>query len=831
MAVTRTLAQAFVGGELSPEFFGRISDAKFQEGAASMRNFLALPHGPAQNRGGFSFVREVKNSAAVTRLLPFTYSTTQTMVLEFGNLYIRFHTNGAYLTWVGSTTVWSGGPTYLPGALVTYGGHTYLCTAQTNGVAPAGDVTHWYQEPDTGELEIATPYLTADLFNIHYVQSADVLTLVHPGYPPAELRRYGALDWRYTTIAFATTMSAPTGVKAAATNGATTPYSLHEYVVTSVATNGDESLQSAPASSGNATALTAVTQAVPGVFTLTSYANGLFSGQLVTITGVVGMTQLNGNTYTVDTVNSSPRNYGEYISAAVTTVTLKNMDGTSLDTTLFTAYVSGGVFTLSGVQNNLAATGSYNSLSWTPVAGAAQYNVYKRSHGLWSYIGSTTTAGFKDDFIAPNSASPPPTASNPFASAGNYPGAVSYFEQRRWFAGTTNLPQSLWGTKSGTEANLNYSIPSQSTDSLAIKVAARESNTIRHLVPLQQLIPLTSAAEWRVASVNSDAITPFSISVKPQSFIGASNVQPLIINNSLIYVAARGGHMREMGYNWQANGYITGDLSLRATHLFDTYDIVDMCYSKSPYPLVWAVSTTGQLVGLTYIPEQQIGAWHHHDTINGVFEACTCVAEGAVDVLYVIVRRTINGVTKRYIERMASRIFAGIANAFFVDCGATYNGAPATTVSGLVWLEGQTVSILADGAVQPQVVVTGGVITIPQAASVITIGLPITADLQTLPLVVAQVPGGAQGRPRNVNKAFVRVSNSRSVKAGPDANSLIEDIERTTELYGSPPNLQSGELEIPLLPTWHNTGQILVRQDQPLPCTIDSICYEVALGG
>ena len=287
----------------------------------------------------------------------------------------------------------------------------------------------------------------------------------------------------------------------------------------------------------------------------------------------------------------------------------------------------------------------------------------------------------------------------PVLSGLNYPGAVSYFEQRRVFAGTTNSPQQLWMTRSGTESDMSYRLPVKDDDRISFKVASREANTIRHIIPLQQLMLLTSAAEWRVSPVNSDAITPTTISVRPQSYIGANNVQPSIINNSMVYCAARGGHVRELGYSWQSNGYITGDLSLRAAHLFDNYEISDMCYSKSPHPIIWFISSTGYLLGLTYVPEQQIGAWHWHDT-DGTFESCANVAEGAEDHVYVVVKRTVNGNSVRYVERMSSSAFDSLDDCFFVDSGLTYDGnnTTATTVTvsgGTLWGPTELLTITA----------------------------------------------------------------------------------------------------------------------------------------
>lgn len=682
MANIRTLQRSFAGGEVSPEMFGRIDDAKYLSGLGTCRNYIVKPQGPVENRAGFQFVREVKDSTKMTRLIPFTYSTTQTMVIEISPGYFRFHTDGG--------TVLSAGVPY----------------------------------------EIANPYAEADLFDIHYVQSADVLTLVHPNYAPRELRRLGATNWQLSTILFTEPIAPPDPPTVTATGFTDSKYA-YEYTVTSIAADG---------------------------------------------------------------ISESGR--------------------------------SGS----NAVNSNLLEIGCTNKIEWDAVPGASRYNVYKLSGGLYGYIGQTDELQLFDDNIAADLSKTPPVYESLFNSAGNYPAAVSYFEQRRCFAGTINQPQNIWMTRSGTEQNMSYSLPIRDDDRIAFRVAAREANTIRHIVPLTQLLLLTAAAEWRVTSVNSDAITPGTISVRPQSYVGASDVQPVIINNTLIYGAARGGHVRECAYNWQANGFVTGDLSLRCAHLFDTYDIVDMAYSKAPQPLVWFVSTSGKLLGLTYVPEQQVGAWHHHDT-DGVFESCAVVAEGGEDVLYCVVRRTINGQTKRYVERMASRQFVDPADAFFVDCGLTYSGAPATAISGLSHLEGKTVSILADGAVHSQRVVVGGSIILDQAASKVQIGLPITADLQTLPLAAQIDNAFGQGRQKNVNRVWLRVYRSSGIFVGPDAAQLTEAKQRTTEPYGSPPVLKSEEIQIVITPSWADNGQVYVRQSDPLPLTVVSLTLEVALGG
>jgi hypothetical protein len=775
----RGFDRSFTGGELTPQFFGQVTDAKYMTGLALVRNFRILPHGPVQNRAGFEFVLEVKDSTKKTRLMPFTYSTTQTMAVEVGEGYFRFHTMD---------------PVTLYGSTLLSGGLPY---------------------------EVANSYLQADLFGIKYVQSADVFTMVHPNYPPAELRRGGALAWTFTPISFVTTLVAPTAVQVTATLGATpgTPI-IHRYAVTSVASNNiDESLISIEATATVAQAfLSAATRANPGTFTTTA-AHGLLVNDPVSISSVVGMTQVNGLAGL--TINTVP---------TTTTFTLA-LNGIPLDTSGYTAYISGGqVFVTNGVKNNLFDTGASNTIKWTAAAGALRYNVYKYSNGLWGYLGQASGTTFSDNNITPDISHTPPEVSNPFASANNYPGAVTYFDQRRVFAGTINQPQNMWLTRAGTESNLTYSIPTRDSDSISFRVVAREANTVRHLVPLANLVALTSSAEWRVTSVNTDSLTPASISVKPQSYIGANDAQPVVVNNNVVYGAARGGHAREMAYQYTAGGYVTGDLSLRAPHLFDQLTIVDMAFSKAPYPIIWMVSSNGNLLSLTYVPEQQIGAWARHDT-DGVFESICVVAEGAEDVLYAIVKRTINGTQKRYVERMRPRVFATPADSFFVDCGGTANfNTPQTVVSGAYWLEGKTINILADGAVHRPLVVSGGSFTLDNAASKVQFGLPITADLQTLP-IANQVAGAGQGMKKNVNKVYVQVDSSGAPATGPSFTQLVSPKIRTTEPYGSAPLLQTGEIEIVNQAAWSDSAQVCVRMSDPLPLTLISMTLDYAMGG
>lgn len=891
MSSIRSYQKAFSGGEVSPELLGRIDDAKYQTGLAICENFIVRPQGSVMNRQGFAYVRAVKGSTKKTRLLPFVFNATQTLVIELGAGYFRFHTAGATLLY-GTLSAWQTSTAYSVGNLVSQGGHNYYCTvAHTSGTfATDLGAGKWYQMPDTGEFELPNTYAEADLFDIHYVQSGDIMTLVHPSYPPKELRRYGATNWALSLISFGSPIAAPSSVtvaRAGVRNSAVVTFSTPMvYWLNSGLSIGDPVVFST--TSALPTSLTANTiyyvaspvstvTVLNGLFTRSSEGVPVRSDQAVilktdgTLPGgyssgaLYYMVDISGNDFRLATTPG-----GTAIVSTGVGLGNHSVTGTDVATEGFqvSATQGGAPISFSGsgtgthtvfaevtysysyivtsvsadgfsessassvasIYSNLNQSGVTNTVSWGSVSGASAYNVYKYQGGLYGFIGQTTGTSLVDNNIAPDMSKVPPQYETVFNATGNYPAAVGYFEQRRVFAGTTNAPSQVWMTQSGTESSMSYSLPSRDDDRVSFRVAARESNIIRHVVPLNQLVLMTNAAEWRVSPINSDAITPASISVRPQSYVGANNVQPVIVNNTLIYGAARGGHVREMAYNYQANGFVTGDLCIRAPHLFDGLSVTDLAFSKAPESLLWFISSNGLLLGLTYVPEQQIAAWHKHST-DGLFESVACVAEGDEDVLYVIVKRTIDGNTVRYVERMATgRLDVAREDGFFVDCGLTYDGAAATTISGLDHLEGEEVAILADGCVQPRQTVTSGTITLDHAAELVHVGLPIQANLQTLPLAAQIDNGFGMGRVKNLHSAIIRVYQSGSLYLGPDADNLTEAKWRTTELIGDPPGLRTGEIEAYVTPKWAGSGQLYIRQSDPLPLTVVSVTLDVSIG-
>ncbi len=885
----RQYQRAFNGGEVSPSMFARIDDGKYQTGMALCKNFLIEPQGPIVMRPGFKYVNHTKHAGKKARLIPFNFSISQTMVLELGEKYVRFHT-------LGKTLLGESGQAY----------------------------------------EVETPYLEADLFDIHYVQSADVLTLVHPNYPPKELRRYGATDWRLVDIKFGSSLPAPTGLSATQTinKNVTNPKDYkRSYAVTALLADGtEESVRSSPVTIdcnpyGDGSYNTITWNAVTGAGLYRVYRD---QGGIWAYVGQTDTTKIIDENISPD-ASITPPHYDDafYSSKGITSVTVTNggsgyvydRRGISADNWRILSSPSKGeiagtrrvadsgsekspfsvrVYDESGegagatvelvtsrrvwteeIAGNSDAGPSYDDMVTTTVTGIKVTNVGQgyslprveitwTDHtwvGSWTdYFGRRATVALdvepsslsisvsdptgwgaelvpavKDGRIesvivrsgGQNYTSPKLTVVSTSGSgaslsanvgqAPDYPGAVSYFEQRRWFGGTQNRPNNLWATRPGTEADMSYSLPTQSDDRIAVRVAAREANRILHIVPLAQLMLMTGAAEWRVSPLNSDAITPESMSVRPQSYVGASNVQPLVIGSSMIYGAGRGGHLRELGYNYEAGGYISGDVCLRAPHLFDNLTIVDLAYSKAPTPMVWAVSSSGKMIAMTYVPEQQVGGFSTVET-NGSIESVCVVAEGEEDICYVEVLRTIGGEPVRFVERMSERQYSELKECVYVDCAGTYRGEAKKEITGLTWLEGETVSILADGAVEPPQAVKDGKITLTYPAKVVHVGLPFMADMKTLPAAMALQDGSyGSGHKKNVREVFFRVVNSSGTQAGPSFDKLSEYPSRSTEFAGNVPEPITDEIGFQIQPQWSQSGQVCVRQKYPLPLRIVSM--------
>ena len=738
----------FTGGELSPRLDGRNDLTKYASGCKTLQNMVVYPHGSAARRPGTTFVAEVKTSSAKTRLIPFEFSTTQTYILEFGNLYIRFYKdNGAILesnktiTAItkanpgvvtsaahgfsnGDTVVISGvgGMTQVNGKrykVANVAANTFeLQTIDGTNVNTSSYTTYTSGGVANRVYTLTTTYETADLFELKFAQSADVMYICHPDYSPKKLSRTGHTSWTIAEVDF--------------TNG---PFLDHNITTT--------------------------------------------------------------------TLNSSSTTVG-----ASATLTFSSTTGVNSNQGWLTTDIGRLVHMKDGHYKVTARTSSTVATGTCIVSPSSSSATTDWALGSWS-----DTTG--------------------------YPSCVSFYEQRLVFAGNTNEPQTLWFSKSGDYENMNdnYHGTVADDDAIIYTIASNQVNAIRFLSATRSLIVGTVGGEFSVSGGGTDdPVTPTNILIKKQSNHGCANVDAIPVGNVTLFLQRAKRKIRELAYNFDVDGYVAPDMTILAEHISES-GINSMSYQQEPNQIIWCVREDGKLIGLTYQREQQVVAWHQH-IFGGAFNSGIAVCESIATIptndkeyqTWVIVKRTINGVTRRYVEYINQFDFDEDDNTSFnfLDSQLSYSGTATTTITGLDHLEGQTVSVLANGATHPDKVVSGGSITLTRSSTSVKVGLPYTSLLQTMRLDAGSQNGTSQSKTKRIFNIAIRLYESIGVEVGPDLSNMesipfrssANPMDQAIPVY-------TGDKDIEFRGNYETDGFIYVRQTQPLPLTILSLYPEL----
>jgi hypothetical protein len=305
-----------------------------------------------------------------------------------------------------------------------------------------------------------------------------------------------------------------------------------------------------------------------------------------------------------------------------------------------------------------------------------------------------------------------------------------------------------------------------------------------------------------------------------------------VIDSVTLYWQARGAQLRTLGYQFDTDGYRGSDLTIFAPHLFKGRTIIDQAYTQHPLSTLWAVGDDGALYALTWELEQDVWGWAKCELPGGLVKSVACIPQDGEDTLYMVVEREIDGVTRQYVEQLASALWEDLADAVYLDSAISYSGASATTISGLEHLEGETVSAVSDGAVESGLVVTGGAVTLAEATTAAVIGLPYTALIETLPPGFASPNGSTQGVKKSLNMLTIRLENTRGLSYGISEDSLFDVEDRTdADDYGDAPALFTGDVDVKLEPTWSTNPTFVLVQSSPLPATITGVFPSIQIGG
>lgn len=432
------------------------------------------------------------------------------------------------------------------------------------------------------------------------------------------------------------------------------------------------------------------------------------------------------------------------------------------------------------------------------------------------------------------------------ATSNGYPSVPGFFQQRLVLAAPLGAPQTFYMSQPGAYYNFNISTISQADDSISGTLVSGQLNTIKSMIAQPAgLLMFTDRNSWLIngGSGQGSAISPSALVANAQSFNGVSDVPLIVANFDVLYVQAKGSIVRDSTYNIYANVYTGTDISALASHLFYGYTVNEWAWAEEPFKLVWAVRSDGTMLTLTFLKEQEFIGWTHSTTL-GLFKSVATVVEdtptaGEVDAVYTVVQRDAVGIGIQYIERFAERTFLnGVEDAWCVDCGISYSGAPATTFTGADFLAGLTVTGLADGVVIPPfVMAANGNFTLATPASKVTIGLGFTAKLQTLPIDLGDPT--IQGKVKKINSVDVRVAETLGLWIGSEPANItpMKDLivgNVSSMLTGQNSqlvtDLVSGDARTFLDPRFTVPGQYYIQQSDPLPATILGLISDYTLG-
>lgn len=833
MTLSNTAQVSFTQGELSKKMRGRFDLPQYFSGAKRIENFITQTQGPALYRPGTRYVHGTRGNV-VGFLIPFKFNDEQAYIIEFTPLVMRFFADEGIvvessktitnITQANPAVVTSASHGYSNGdqviitgvvGMVEVNGKTFtLANVTTNTFELSGVNSTSYTAYSSGGIaekivEVTSPYTASQILELQVAQTADTMYIANRNHAPRELKRTSSTSFTLTEQAF----------------------------------------DDPPFQAQNTTATTLQASATSGTgVTITASASTFVSTDV-------------GRHVRID-------------------------DGGSFGYAVITAYSSGTSVTVDVIEDY-------------PTTAAKD---------TWR-LGS-------------------------FSDTTGYPGAVGLYEQRLVYGGTTNQPQALFFSEAGNVNN--FQTGTAADDGLQFTIGSNDVNLIRFIVGMQdQMLVGTYGGNLIVTGGSgSEAVTPTNISVKPADGIGTENQIPILNNNQVIFTQRGQRTLRSFSFEFQDDAFISKDLNLLSEDI-TLGGIRQIAFQTGRPEIVWCAKDNGELIGVTYKPEQQVIGWHRHKTRanDQILSVASLPRSGKFDQLWMVVKRTIDGNTQYYVEFMEdfvdyvepeefytsvtsrdddlamyrSRLFEQQKEYVHLDSSLTYDGASAgstasatmtpgattgssitftasaavfastdvgreiwkksttgaetgravitgyssttvvtcnivvdfdstnaiaagnwylttTNISGLDHLEGETVQVVTDGAIHPDVEVTDGSISLEYQASVAHIGFSYLGLLVSMNIEAGGVNGPAQNKYKNIHRIGVKLVNTLGTQIGTDPYNAKQLLFRSSaSLLNNPPELFSGTKDVSFSDKWNNDKFVYILQQFPLPCMVEQL--------
>lgn len=811
------------GGEYSPFMDARIDLAKYSTGNQVLENFLITPYGALIRRPGTEFLGEAKYPYLKCRLWGFNFSTTTTFVLEFGELYCRFWSNGFQVR-KSEAPPWTTATDYNVGdyAKLLVGNLIYYCVAaHTSGVF-ATDLAagRWVQQDI---LEVPTPYHVEDLWDLQFQPINDLIYIVHPNVHPMILTRLADNDWtlRYVEWDF--------------------PPTLPENI-TSIR------ISSSAIAEGDTTILTATS----GIFQAGHVGSWWTlahrrSGEDESFVEV----ELNDD----DHISSGLRVLGSWEFTTFGTwsgmvAIYRQVLGTGIWEPIrtYNANIVG--------QRNISAIGNEEREAILRIAfqtngdigtdGMARLELGEsKYYGIVQIIeftnSTTVTAIVKKSIWSTNQTMF--WSEGAYSGVQGFPRAICWHQLRLMFGGTKRAPLSVFG--SVVDDFQNFRLGSDADDAISFTISSRESSPIQWMCPQKKVIVIgTASGELQLGGEDdTQAMGPTNVESHNESSHGSAHVQAMLVGEVIMFIQRQGKKIREYSFDFTKDGWMGPDLTILANHIAGPGSrFIEFCFQQQPDATLWLpISSGNYLAGMTYEREQNVVGWHRHTTYAGVFESCANVFGGTgSDEVWLAVHRNINGIDKRYIERFQPDHRTAVEmedklNFWYLDCAVRRTFAsPTTLITGLSHLEGHTVSVMVDGAAQPDRRVVGGQITLENRGSNVLVGLAYNSVAKPQKFNLNSRDGTIIGRPARVHRACFRLYKSLGLEFSSNGEwdqwTQVEFRKDGDPMDESPP-MFTGDKVIAVDGPYQPAGELWFRNAGPFPLNILAVVPEFDFHG
>ena len=647
-------------------------------------------------------------------------------------------------------------------------------------------------------VELVTPYSEAELEKLRFVQSIDVMYITSGSHPVMKVLRYADTNWQIKEVDW-------------------TQQPFNDL-------NPDETLTITPSATSETVTLTAS----KAMFTADNVGDWMkleqiISGSTVTSTGGASAALMVGDTWKIIT-------HGTWTGNVVIEKSID--DGATW--TQERKYTSAGDFnpSESGTVENYC-------LMRVVVTGSgctADLSAYPYTHEGVVKITAVTDSKHATAEVIKTLGNTNATYDwywGAWSKTNGYPNCATFFQDRLCFGGSKTKPQRVWMSCTGDYEN--FAVDKEAgtvTDdsSITADLLSLKAYTISHMDAGTDLVILTEGNEWTISG--AETVTPSKMTPRNQQNYGVNGVNPLRVGNRIIYVQRRGSIIRDTGYNYQSDSYVGADLTLLARHIVEGYSIKSSAYAQEPDSIAYFVRSDGTLLCLTYVIDQKVYAWSRIKT-DGEIEAVSTAASGNNDVVYIVVKREIEGETVRYIESFSpNKTTAAQQDYIMLDSAVVQHKEEASdTITGLDHLEGKEILVMADGYLYDPVTVKNGTVTIPDAVKDITAGLPYTAIIEQPNFDVQLQDGTIQGREKAVNSCKLRLLNSYGGEIGPDKDHLAP-IRYTDAMELGQNLLYTGDKDATLAQGGFNKdGRVYIKHDTPYPFCLSAIIRTVTFGG